>query len=350
MLDISLNHSQTQWDDYVFKKPAAQYSHLFDWAERLSSTYSLPLFRLSVVNTENQRIIGILAVMLFSPPGKEVRLISLPYTDSAGMLADDRQCAHRLLSAALELADRVGASHLELRQDKATQSFFRQYQVNESWKHASHNFKTSLIRPLPSSSDTLWSLLSAKVRNQVRKARRCGCIAKTGGIELLPDFYEVFSVNMRDLGSPVHTRDLFHNIMESEALRTAIIVIYMEGVPAAAAFVLRNNHTLCNPWASSLRRYRPACPNMLLYWSMLEYALEHRCRWFDFGRSTPNAPTCRFKIQWDAEMEPLSWHVFSRKPHDWHPGNESLEIAEWKDLDLERSRREGPTIRRWISL
>jgi hypothetical protein len=89
---------------------------------------------------------------------------------------------------------------------------------------------------------------------------------------------------------------------------------------------------------------------MLLYWSMLEYAVEHRCSFFDFGRSTPNAPTCRFKKQWGAEMVPLSWHVFSRKPYNWHPGNESLEIDYWKGLDLAGSRLEGPAIRRWISL
>lgn len=351
MHEIVTNPDQELWNQYAAGNIAAKFSHLSDWGESLAKTYTLTLFRLAAINTKTRRISGILPLVLFNPYGKEVRLISVPYTDAAGILADDWESGRALLFAALKLANKLGANHLELRQDEALHTFlWQQKSIDPSWSYTLHDFKTGLLRPIPASVEELWTGLSGKVRNQIRKAQRCGCTVSTGGVELLSDFYAVFSENMRDLGSPVHGIELFQNLIGSEFLRTAIIVIYLHSKPAAAAVVLLHDKTLYNPWASSLRRYRPSCPNMLLYWSMLQHAVENRCRWFDFGRSTPNAPTCRFKIQWGAEMKQLGWHVFSRKPHTWAPGNESLEYDSWKSMDLMDSRRSGPAIRRWISL
>ncbi|MGB3221245.1 MAG: GNAT family N-acetyltransferase [Desulforhopalus sp.] len=350
MIDILSNPEKKQWNQYAAENVAAKYSHLFDWGESIATTYALPIFRLAVLNPQINRISGILSLILFAPPYREKRLISIPYTDAAGILADDGDSGRRLILAALSLANELGADHLELRQDGDFQAFLQQQESLNTWCYTPHTFKTGLLRPLPSSVDVLWPELSAKVRNQIRKARRCDCRAKAGGVELLADFYSVFSENMRDLGSPVHALELFESLIGSESLKTAIIVIYLHDKPAAAAFVLLHNETLYNPWASSLRSYRPFCPNMLLYWSMLEYAVNNHCKWFDFGRSSPDAPTCRFKIQWGAGKEPLVWHVFSRKSHNWDPRSESLEYNSWKNIDLERSRRDGPAIRRWISL
>jgi FemAB-related protein (PEP-CTERM system-associated) len=350
MIDIVPNPDKKQWDQYAAENVAAKYSHLFDWGEMLASTYGLPIVRLAAIDRQTGEMTGILPLILFAPPGKSKRLISLPYTDAAGILADDWQSADRLLLAAMELASEYEADHVELRQDGALQTFFQQQMATGTWCHTPYNFKTGLLRPLPAAVDALWLELSAKVRNQIRKARRCGCVRKVGGADLLADFFAVFSENMRDLGSPVHARELFRSLLDSESLRTGIIVIYLQAKPAAAAFVLRQNATVFNPWASSLRRYRPSCPNMLLYWSMLEYAVQKHCRWFDFGRSTPNAPACRFKVQWGAGMELLVWHVFSGMGQCWDPRSESLSYEDWKSMELERSRRNGPVVRRWISL
>ncbi len=351
MLRILDNLDKERWDRYAAEHGAAKCAHLYSWGECLATTYALPVFRLAVICPGGQTVCGILPLILFRPPEGDIRLVSLPYTDAAGILADDLESGRHLLHAALDLADRLGAHHLELRQDGALSALYDERGSGVGpWRYTAHRFKTGLLRPLLPSVDELWLSLAAKVRNQVRKARRCGCVARTGHVELLPDFYAVFSENMRDLGSPVHDKDLFCRLLRSESLRAACIVVYLDGQPVAAAVVLRHRQTLYNPWASSIRKFRPFCPNMLLYWSMLQHAFNARCRWFDFGRSTPNAPTCRFKMQWGAKMDPLCWHVFSRAPHDWLPSRESLELEHWKTMDLARSRQEGPAIRRWISL
>jgi len=350
MIDILPEPGKRVWNGYAKEINSSKFSHLFEWVECLAKTYRLPVFRLASINSETGRLTGILPLILFAPPEGVKRLISLPYTDSAGITANDEESCRRLLAAALQLAREQGADHLELRQSGSVATFLQQRKMDENWSSSAYTFKTGLCRPLPRRTEALWRDLPAKVRNQVRKARRCGCTCRVGGEELLEDFYTVFSENMRDLGSPVHSYRLFQDIAGCRAIRTAIMVIYLEGGPAAAAMVFLHNGTCCNPWASSLRKYRPSCPNMLLYWSMFEYAVESGCRWFDFGRSSPDASTCRFKLQWGAEKVPLVWQVISRKPQSWDPRSESLELESWKTLDLAASRRDGPALRRWISL
>jgi FemAB-related protein (PEP-CTERM system-associated) len=348
MLEITHTCDKDAWDGYLSSNRAALFSHAFAWGETLATVYGLPIIRLAAVDRPTNHIRGLLPLVLFRPPGQAGRLISLPYTDAAGIVADDRETCRRLLHAALALTGERGAAHLELRQAGNMSGSLADWRGD--WAHTAHQFKTGLRRRLAPTRDEQWANLSAKVRNQVRKARRSGCVAQLGGEELLADFYAVFSENMRDLGSPVHAPELFRQLLRRRSLRTAVLVIYLQAVPVAAALVLQQGTTLFNPWAASLRRYRPACPNMLLYWAMLEQAIEAGCAWFDFGRSSPDAPTCRFKRQWGARLEPLAWHVFSRGAQAWDPRNETLEYGDWKCLELERSRRDGPPVRRWISL
>jgi FemAB-related protein (PEP-CTERM system-associated) len=336
---------QAEWDAYVRQAKGAQYSHLWEWGETLSGTYGLPLFRLTVRRGKNGPLAGILPLILFSPPAGERRLISLPYTDAAGIVADDRQAAADLLSTALEWRKETQARHLELRQ--AGEALALPAKVADVTS-ASHSFKTGLGRELPKSEEELWRDLGAKVRNQVRKSQREQCAATIGGVELVEEFFSVFAENMRDLGSPVHDRKLFRTMVER--LSGAIVLVRCLGLPVAAAMVFRHVGVLSNPWASSLRRFRPLCPNMLLYWSMLAYGIRCGCHRFDFGRSTPDSPACRFKEQWGAVRQPLTWQIISGTGCHWHPQNESLIDEEWKTLDLETSRRKGPVIRCWISL
>lgn len=350
MIEIVKNPVMDDWRDYCARYPAALFSHLPDWTNILAATYGLPsFFLLARTSGSPLATVGVLPLLLFTPPAAPSRLISLPYTDVAGILAVSREAGFQLLNAALALAEEVGAAHLELRQDDRFAAEGPNF-AGGRWKHTAHAFKVALRRPLPRSRSELWDGLSAKVRNQVRKAYRSGCVGRIGGSELLEDFFAVFAENMRDLGSPTHGLSLFRQAFTQDSPRARCIVIYCRDVPVAGAVVFQHAGTLSNPWAASLRRFRVFCPNMLLYWMMLCYGVEQGCTCFDFGRSSPGTATCRFKVQWGAKVQPLTWHVFSRSKVEWHPENESLVYDDWKLKDISSSIRLGPSIRRWISL
>jgi hypothetical protein len=229
MTDILQNINQPAWDEYATVNNTGLFSHSYDWGEILAVTYRLQIFRLAIRNeAASGKISGILPLILFDSPNREKRLISLPYTDSAGIIADDTKSRDKLLIAALSLANEVGALHVELRQAGNCNFQDPIQELSDHWSYATHTFKTGLLRPLPETPAEMW-----------------------------------------DLGSPVNDPDLFRQLLAKKSLTASVVLISIGALPVAAAIVFKHHSTLFNPWASSLRRWRPSCPNMLLYWTML---------------------------------------------------------------------------------
>ena len=213
-----------------------------------------------------------------------------------------------------------------------------------------------MLLPLPEDAGALLAGFKSKLRSQIRKPYKDGLRAAIGGVELLDDFYPIFVENMRDLGSPVHSRKWLQSVLDGYGNQAKCGVVYMpDGEPAAGGIILCHSQTVSLPWASSLRRKNRWNPNMLLYWTFLEYAADQGYRFFDFGRSTPGEGTYRFKEQWGAKPEPLFWQRISLNgtPADNNAiDNERLgkAVKYWKKLPLSVTQILGPKIRKYISL
>ena len=136
--------------------------------------------------------------------------------------------------------------------------------------------------------------------------------------------------------------------------RARLFVVYKDGVPIACSLVAAGNDALVNPWASFNKTYRACAPNMLLYWSMLEFAIANKYSFFDFGRSTKDEGTYRFKEQWGAKPEPLTWYfryrAGNRAGRESEGKNKARFIALWRKLPLVVTHVLGPVIRKRIPL
>jgi FemAB-related protein (PEP-CTERM system-associated) len=214
--------------------------------------------------------------------------------------------------------------------------------------------KVRIVRPLPEGSEQLLSSFKSKLRSQIRKPIREGLHSAIGGLELLTGFYEVFSINMRDLGSPVHSKKFFACLLNEFREHAKIFLIYKGSQPVAASLVFGFQNILSNPWSSSLKKFSQLSPNMLLYWSMLEYACDSGYEYFDFGRSTPDEGTYKFKVQWEAKPKPLYWYYLGEQKDLRGEHSQSskfhLAISCWKWLPVSVTRIWGPVLRRHIGL
>ena len=113
---------------------------------------------------------------------------------------------------------------------------------------------------------------------------------------------------MRDLGTPVYARRLFEEVMRAFPDRARLIVVRLDEAPdCRRASPIRTRTMIEIPWASSIREHNNLCPNHLLYWHAIESAVADGCEVFDFGRSTPDEGTYKFKEQWGASPVPLHW-------------------------------------------
>ena len=207
-------------------------------------------------------------------------------------------------------------------------------------------------RPLPATSEDLWKALASSVRNQIRKGRKNGLTVCWGGEELLPDFYAVFSRNMRDLGTPVYGRALFRSIVRHFPDQAEFCVVRAGDEPAAVALLLHGWGVTEVPSASSLRRFNPTCANMLMYWNLLERAVERGQGTFDFGRCTPDSSVLKFKQQWGGQAEPAQWQTYLRTGDatEGRPDNHRYQkfVNLWRRLPVPLTCWIGPPIVRGI--
>ena len=161
---------------------------------------------------------------------------------------------------------------------------------------------------------------------------------------------------MRDLGSPVHSKKWFEQILANYQDNIIIANVYKDDIVVGAGIVLINGKSCSIPWASTNADYNRLAPNMLLYWSLLSYVADNGFSTFDFGRSTPGEGTYKFKQQWGAEPVALDWQTFQQGqclPEEAAGSKGKLrEIVEtcWKKLPVNTSVMIGPAIRKYISL
>jgi FemAB-related protein (PEP-CTERM system-associated) len=193
----------------------------------------------------------------------------------------------------------------------------------------------------------------SKLRSQIRRPQKEGMTARVGGIELLGEFYRVFSRNMRDLGTPVYGKAFFRTILETFPKETAICSVSWNENVVAAGLVYAFREVIEIPWASSDRRYDRLSPNMLLYSTVLEYACQHGYKVFDFGRSSVDSGTYRFKQQWGAQQHQLYWYYWLAAGQDipqLNPENPKYKaaIALWQYLPLPLTNFLGPHIVKYL--
>ena len=311
------------------------------WLPALQQSLSHPVYCLEAV--EGGKTLGILPLAYVRSLLFGRFLISLPYLNYGGPVAESDAAAAALIDRAVALADELDVRYLELRNERAYE--------HPALGHTSAA-KTHMRLPLPGTAEELWRQLPAKVRNQVRKAEKGELAVAWGRQELLPEFYSVFAHNMRDLGTPVYGRRLFRAVLDAFPGRAEFCVVRAGRRAVAAGLVLHGWGVSEVPSASSLRRYNCTNANMLMYWHLLVRAVERRQEVFDFGRSGEDSTTYRFKKQWGATPSPAEWQYYLRKGgiKDMRPDNPRYGrlIAIWKRLPVALTRWIGPHIVRGI--
>ncbi len=130
-------------------------------------------------------------------------------------------------------------------------------------------------RDVPSRNGNAWTGRSA---TRCGRARRAALTVSIGGAELADEFYEVFAQNMRDLGTPVYTRDLFDEVLTTFPQTSRAFVVRHQGQPVAGSVVVWHQGAAEVPWASALRSANALSANVFLYWQMLKFCVEQGLR------------------------------------------------------------------------
>ncbi len=337
------------WNRFVAQQADATPYHHFAWKQCIEEAYGMKSYHLIAEDNEGQ-IRGILPLTMISRPLFSDTLCSLPYCDRGEALTDSPEIEELLLQHALTLGQTLGARHYEYRGQQSADI------QNES---ELFDQKIRMVLALPNTSDALFKGFKAKLRSQINKAKKNGLSVELGNSETqLRAFYSVFVRNMRDLGSPTHSQHWFRAILKHFGDQCVVSTILHEGQAIGGGLILIQGKTAFIPWASTLREFNHLSSNMLLYWSLLEYASDHGCSAFDFGRSTYGEGTYKFKKQWGAEPIPLKWTTFDLASGQVEQANANAQSgktrkqveAVWRKIPLPMTVELGSFVRKYISL
>ncbi len=315
--------------------------HRDAWVRAIGRGLRHPAWLLTARQGEQVR--GVLPLVLVRGPIFGRFLVSLPYINTGGVWASDDAAAVALIDRACTFADEQHVRFLELRHEVPVE-------------HSKFNFqrtdKHHLRLQLPATDELLDKSFKSRLRSQVKKAGQYELEVEFGGVPLLRAFYDVFAVNMRDLGTPVFSPDLFAAVLEEFGDDAELCIVRKDSQPVASALLVHAGGITEVPSASSLREFNRTNANMLMYRNLLRRAIERGSCMFDFGRSSEGSGTYKFKTQWGAAPHPAVWQYYVRQgsPEEMRPEAEGKQrlVRLWQKLPVSLTKVIGPPIVRGI--
>ena len=344
-INVAKQPNQHQWDNFVIAQPEASPYHLFAWGKAIEQAYGHRQYYLMA--RQDGEVVGVLPLVHLQLPLIINELVALPFCDVGNCLCKNGEVQDKLLAEAIQIGANLKTKNIDLR-GQLNDSILKKKHLKAKEKN-----KVRMFLDLPGSSEELFQNFKSKLRSQIRKAEKNGVIFRLAGEEGVKAFYSVFCRNMRDLGSPVHSRRWFQAVMNNFGQNACIGLAEYDGECIGAGIILSTNKQTAIPWASTLRDYNRLAPNMLLYWNFLKFASDNGKQKFDFGRSTKDEGTYRFKKQWGAQPRRLIWYSSTPpKKVKKSSQNDGRKIVErvWQNVPLPIANFIGPLLRKYISL
>lgn len=335
------------WDSYVKNHPDGSPYHQFAWKMAIEQAYGHKAYYLMAL--DSAKVVGIMPMIHVKCPLRRGQMVALPFCDVGNVLCHDYETLKSLVKEAIIISKRLGVGLLDLR-GPIDEDFFAEQQLSVHKQRG----KVRMLYELPDSSEMLWNEFKSKLRSQVRKAEKNG-LSFTWDNSRVTEFYQVFCENMRDLGSPVHSRIWFEAVLHHYGERAHVGLVYSGEKAVGGGILLSIDNKISVPWASTLRSYNRLNPNMLLYWNLLKFSADNGFSLFDFGRSTPGEGTYKFKSQWGAQPEPLLWYNVSLHGHQAaavsaNSSSRKFVAKYWQQLPIPVANFLGSRLRRYISL
>jgi len=330
---------ESAWDAYADMHPEATVFHRAAWKRVMeeslghAGTYLLAL--------DDGRIVGILPFCVVSTRLFGTLGVSLPFVGYGGAVSDGEEAEKALLEAAAREAEQAGCPGIELRQRFPLKTMPPEI-----------DRKVATVLSTEGGPAAVFARLHQNVRNKIRKAAKEG-VSVQEGPDGLPDFYAIYSRNLRDLGTPVITRRFFEAALRHLPDNLRIYRAVRNGRTIAAKIVVADRRTCCFTWSASLRKELKHAPVHAMNWRAIEDACETGCDRVDLGRSTVGSSHQDFKKYWGGAAEALPWAVLAVRDGSAPQLNKenpsfSLAIALWKRLPLGISRILGPPIARGL--
>jgi len=329
-----------EWDLFLVSNPQATPFHSTAWMRALQRNFGYE--DRSFVATRDGRITGVLPLFLVSNWIVGRCLISIPFADYGGVCAEDEESADALVAHAVEMGMAEKVDFLELRH--RTGKSRPQFCVNDLY--------VSFGTELADEPEAQLKRFPRDTRYMIRKGEKAGLEARWG-LEQLPEFYELFTLNWRRFGTPVFARQWLETLVDEFGDAAILVLVRANGRPVAGVFSFLFGDTLFPHYSGASPDANALAANNFVYWELMKSAINQGLRCFDFGRSKKNTGAYQFKASWNLQAQPLLYQVCMIERRDrpnFSPTNPKFAVAAslWSRMPLKATTWLGPQVVRWF--
>jgi serine/alanine adding enzyme len=349
-IEIKSGDDRQQWEALIEASSDATIGHLWGWREAIGSAYGFDPIYLVAYDRRGKAIAGVPFIYIRSVLyGGE--LTSMPYIDYGGVCHIDSVAEHEhcsidraMLDRAIEIGRVLKAKRLQVR---SPDSFDPRFVLSTE--------KVTQHLALSKSAEEQFTRLPSERRNRLR---HCDCAGLTVQVANSTDDFAidqlnaVYSANMRELGSPTHSRQFFREVGAHLRDMTSIILVRKENETIAAGMTLEFRGVLSLPWTGATAAAKAVYGTNALYWAAIRIAIDRGCSTFDFGRSSAGSGIFEFKRRWGSVPHQDYWSTLYLKVGAKSPRQRSeLRLASsiWRLVPLSVTRFIGPNLRKGIS-
>lgn len=279
------------------------------WLDVITKLYGYSLIILTTRNTAGQ-VTGFLPLCDMRSPLTGRRFVSLPFSDSCPLLAEDDASANELIDQAIHLAQEQNVRYLELRTG-VNQVMSKRTDLTEG------NLYVRWLIPLDSDANSMWEGLRKPVQKRIKKSQRAGVQVRSAQQrEDMAQFYHLHLLTRsKKHGMPPQSMRFFYEIWDAFASNDTLHLLLAdyEGKTIAAMILLASGATARCAYSASDDAFLPLAPNNLLFWKAIEWGVERGYQTLDLGRTArDNQGLMEFKQRWGATLEPLPYYYY---PH-----------------------------------
>ncbi len=285
MSEIITEKTLDEYEDFVQSCPKGNFAQSYLWSKQK------PMWewKALAVRGGGGAIKGTLALLIRKVPG-------LPFTLMYGCRGpvcalDDQETLRELLQGARALAKTYKSYVIKLDPDvPSSDTRFRDFMLGQGFqlKEGGKNFEAIQPRYVfrlnveGRTEEELMAGFHQKWRYNIRLAERRGVEVRICGQEQVPDFARLMlETGVRD-GFVTRQPEYFSRMLENLGEHCRLYMAFHEGTPIAGTLAIHYGDKVWYLYGASSNEHRNLMPNYLLQWRMIQWAVETRCRIYDF--------------------------------------------------------------------
>jgi FemAB-related protein (PEP-CTERM system-associated) len=325
------------WDEFVLGCADATFFHLSGWKRVIEQVFGHKTYYLQARRAG--ALTGVLPLTHIKSVFFGNSIISNAFCVYGGPATNDSESEAALQREAIRLMERLGATSLEFRSRK---------HGRDGWACKNDLYVTFRKNLLPDTEDTL-KAIPKRQRAMIRKGIQNGLHSEVD--HSVDRLYRVYSESVRNLGTPVYSRQYFRLLKETFADACDIVTVMYSREPVASVLNFYFRDEVLPYYGGGTTLARRLAGNDFLYWEVIRRASARGYRVADFGRSKVTTGAYALKKNWGFEPTALHYHYKLAPGHaipNMNPLNPKyrLLVNLWKHLPLFVAGIIGPFIAR----